>query len=370
MVAFVIDPADDRDEIVSDRQQGMADVGEDLVEQPGSPRSFRLEPIERGRAIWATVLAGCWFVVIGGVWLAVSLLFGITQPVVTVVGQATMPLVLLAVWPVAAVAAWRRRWVLTGIATGLVVVHIAVVLPAIWPHGTPSWAAQAPTVRVLSANVKIDNPTEDRAASALLAVDADVLVVVELTPHFITELRSHGAYQQYPNRVERPQPWDGRGIGIYSKLPMTAIDAIDLDGRQAPGARLTLADGTTVNVYGVHTVAPYEPLREGRWRDNLTALADRIAELPKPFVLAGDFNATRWHPPFTTLLDAGVRDAHEQTGNGLSFSWPADRGLLPPLFRLDHALLSDGVTATALHEVTIPGSDHVGFVVDLAVRAH
>ncbi len=59
-------------------------------------------------------------------------------------------------------------------------------------------------------------------------------------------------------------------------------------------------------------------------------------------------------------------DAHEQTGHGLSFSWPADRGLLPPLFRLDHALMSDGVTATALRDVAIPGSDHVGFVVEPA----
>jgi hypothetical protein len=30
--------------------------------------------------------------------------------------------------------------------------------------------------------------------------------------------------------------------------------------------------------------------------------------------------------------------------------------------------MSDGVTATALREVAIPGSDHVGFVVELAVR--
>ena len=346
----------------------MADVEEDLVDQPGSPRSFRLEPIERGRATWAVVLAGCWFVVIGGVWLGLSLLFGFTQPVVTVVGQATTPLVLLAVWPVVAVAAWRRRWVLTGVAAALVVMHVAVVVPAIRPHDTPSWAAQAPRVRVLTANVKIDNETEDRAADALLAVDADVMVVVELTPHFMTELRSHGAYERYPNRLERPQQWDGRGIGIYSKLPLQTLDAIDLDGRQAPGARLTLAGGGAVDVYGVHTVAPYEPLREGRWRDDLTALVDKVPELPEPFVLAGDFNATRWHPPFADLLDAGVRDAHEQTGHGLSFSWPADRGLLPPLFRLDHALMSDGVTATALRDVAIPGSDHVGFVVELAVR--
>ena len=85
--------------------------------------------------------------------------------------------------------------------------------------------------------------------------------------------------------------------------------------------------------------------------------------------MAGDFNATRWHPFFGKLLDAGLTDAHEQMGKGLTRSWPADEPHhIPPVMRLDHALMNKAVTATAVRDIRIPGSDHIGFVVDLAVR--
>jgi hypothetical protein len=41
--------------------------------------------------------------------------------------------------------------------------------------------------------------------------------------------------------------------------------------------------------------------------------------------------------------------------------------VLPPFVRLDHVLMDDGVTALAMHEVDVPGSDHRGFSVTLAL---
>lgn len=346
----------------------MADVQEDLAATADGPSPAGPAAADR-RARWTLVGIACWLVLAGGAWLTISRFFGITKPVFTVAGQALTPLAYLAVWPVVGIALWRRRWVMTGLAVALVVVHVAVVLPAVWPRSTPSWAADAPRLRVMTANVKIDNPVDDEAARALVDVDADVLVVVELTPDFVDVLRAQGVRTRYPYRIERTSRWDGRGIGIYSRLPFDELPAIEIGGRQAPGARVQLPSGGHVDVYGIHTVAPFEPVREGRWRDNLATLRSALPGLPRPFVVTGDFNASRWHPPFGAILDDGVvTDAHEQTGNGLSFSWPADRTLIPRLFRLDHALMSDGVTAVGLREVDIPGSDHSGFVAELAIR--
>jgi hypothetical protein len=36
--------------------------------------------------------------------------------------------------------------------------------------------------------------------------------------------------------------------------------------------------------------------------------------------------------------------------------------------RLDHALVGPGVVPTAIDDIQVPGSDHRGFVVDVAVN--
>jgi endonuclease/exonuclease/phosphatase (EEP) superfamily protein YafD len=86
-----------------------------------------------------------------------------------------------------------------------------------------------------------------------------------------------------------------------------------------------------------------------------------------PAVIVGDFNATRWNPPFEKLLDSGLTDVHEATGQGLSRSWP-NSGIVPvPLMRIDHALVNNGAFPTQVRDESIPGSDHLGFIATLAV---
>ena len=38
----------------------------------------------------------------------------------------------------------------------------------------------------------------------------------------------------------------------------------------------------------------------------------------------------------------------------------------PTFVRLDHALMTDGLVATGIDDIDIPGSDHRGFVVSVA----
>jgi hypothetical protein len=53
-------------------------------------------------------------------------------------------------------------------------------------------------------------------------------------------------------------------------------------------------------------------------------------------------------------------------GQGLSRSWPNIAFPLP-LMRLDHALVNDQVGVVSVRDIDIPGSDHIGFVTELAV---
>ena len=62
----------------------------------------------------------------------------------------------------------------------------------------------------------------------------------------------------------------------------------------------------------------------------------------------------------------GVKITQRTVGKGLSRSWP-NLGFPLPLMRLDHALVNDDVGVVSVHDVDIPGSDHIGFETELAV---
>lgn len=322
-------------------------------------------------AVWLLVYLACWGAVAGGVVLTATRLFDMTRSIRVLIVHGVTPFVYFGVWPAAAIAVWRRRWVLTAASLALVAVHIAVTLPAVWPHATPGWASSAPGLRVLVANVKADNPAQQDAAAQLVARDADVMVLVEVTDGWVRNLTGAGADERYPYRVLQPDSFSARGAAIYSKRPLDVGPVIDLGrGRRAPSAEVQVDGDTSVTLFAVHLVSPYARSREERWRENFDTLLRTIPTIDGPFVLAGDFNATRWHRFFGRLLGAGLTDAHEQAGKGLTLSWPTDRpkGIIPPVMRLDHALMNDRVTARSVGDIAIPGSDHKGFVVELAVR--
>lgn len=320
---------------------------------------------------WVGVWIGCWCVVAAAVFLTVTRSFDVTRSITVLIAHGVTPYLYFSVWPVAALAAWRRKWVLTGVALALVAVHIAVTLPAVWPHSTPGWAAAAPKLRVFVANVKVDNPVAADAIRTILANDVDVVVLVEVPEWWIGALQRGGMDARFPNHVLHPDSTSGRGSVIYSRLPLTEGPTIDLErGRLEPSAVVTLAGGAKVTLFAIHLVSPRSRDREERWIDNIDHLVRAVPTITGPFVLAGDFNSTRWHPHFGRLLGTGLTDAHELNGKGLTRSWPADSPHhLPPVMRLDHALMSRDVTATAVRDLAVPGSDHRGFVVDLAVRA-
>ena len=88
--------------------------------------------------------------------------------------------------------------------------------------------------------------------------------------------------------------------------------------------------------------------------------------------MAGDFNTTRFRPEFRALLRTGFLDGHDALGKGLSTSFRlATEGVLAgpgTVIRLDHALLSKAVCALDAHDLDAGGSDHLPFVMTLAVR--
>jgi endonuclease/exonuclease/phosphatase (EEP) superfamily protein YafD len=288
--------------------------------------------------------------------------FGLIGPLPVI--QSLTPWLLLPAFPIAVVAAWRKRRALALTAAGVAVALLVLSAPIAFPGGRPDVPADAPRFSVAFANVYHHNESA-AAGEAVLAPDADVLAVVELNEAMNEQLQQLGVDERYPYRVARPH-WSSEGLAVYSRFPIVSEEIRRIGSRLGLEAVLDV-DGQHVRIVVVH---PFPPVSDGRtsreWADSVDAIGDAATSPGPPTFVVGDFNASRWHPPFRHLLGRGLRDVHEWMGKGFSTSWPVAWDL-PPFVRLDHALVRPGVVPTEVSELTVPGSDHRGFVAELAV---
>jgi len=328
------------------------------------------EPVEPShRAESARELASriawiaAWMVVAVLAWVTLTRFFGITFPArLTVMLQAIVPIVYLPAYPIGVVAFVRKRWFLGAACAVLVLVHIAAVYPALGHRSLPAWAADAPRVSILEANVYDQNAQPDAAARKILASGADVLVIVEIDSRTLRALRQQGIDQAYPYATLATGRY--RTDVIWSKLPLDDVHTPS-GPTDMPSATIVVGERRLL-LLGVHVENAIRSRED--WTNELETLKDEATAATGPVAVVGDFNSTRWNPPFGDLLAAGLHDAHEATGQGLSRSWP-NLGFPVPLMRLDHALVNDQVGVVSVHDVDIPGSDHIGFVAELAVGA-
>jgi endonuclease/exonuclease/phosphatase (EEP) superfamily protein YafD len=220
-----------------------------------------------------------------------------------------------------------------------------------------------PTLTVAHANVLLDNARPVDAARVLFELDADVL---SLTEHMMTireQLLALGIERTHPHRLERV-PGDRDGIALFSRYPITG--QLREIGHQLAIEATIDHHGVPIDVLVVHPLPGLNRNWLRRWRDDMASIERAATSTGRPTVVVGDFNASRWHPAFRRILHGELVDAHEQLGRAFSVSWPT-RGPMPAFVRLDHALVSRGLVATAIDDVTVPGSDHRGFVVTVAV---
>lgn len=274
-----------------------------------------------------------------------------------------LPLVLLPAYLVAAVAAVRRDRRLGAVSALLVGAHVLAVLPGLTAAHVPVEAEQAPRLRVVTANLLSGNAALPAAFTSLRRLEADVLVLVELRPASLAALRRHALWTDLPHSTVDGVPQD---VEILSRLPLQDVERSRAVPRLPQPRAVVEVAGTAVRLRGAHPLPPlggYE--RAGR--RSLTALVDEVRREELPLVVAGDLNGDRHLPLFDDLLDAGLRDAAEERGRGLSRTWPQRW----PVLALDHVLVRDGPQArlVVLHqqEASLPGSDHLAVVADLAV---
>ena len=317
---------------------------------------------------WVFVI-GAWGAASCGLAFTIPTLVGATVNHVHAALQLVRPwLGLLAGLPLL-IAALYRRPVLAVVSGFCVIANVIPVWNAVTSEGVAEANDDAVTIYV--ANARYNNATPEILADQALTSDADMMIIIELTPQFAELLQARGVDDLYPHQVLIPLP-DPSGEGIYSRVPLVDEGHQWFGEMQSPFASIQF--GTQeLRVIAAHTYAPNQQWGLDRWTQSLESLDGYLNETDLgPTVVAGDFNAARWHPAFRRLLSGSFEDAHELVGKGLTPSWPTGGGLtgrllgrFGPFVRIDHALVRD---AGVVDVVDLPaaGSDHLPFMVTIA----
>ncbi|MGO9380976.1 MAG: endonuclease/exonuclease/phosphatase family protein [Mycobacterium sp.] len=284
----------------------------------------------------------------------------------TFVTAALSPYLMLCAPVSAALLLWGRHWILAIATVGLIVAMLAVQLPLY--RGSNAARAAGVGLRVISANLR-EGQADPSQVVRSAREQADVIAFQELTPQEADRLSCAGLDATFPYRWLEARDGPG-GVGIWSRFPIDAPRRIGGYTFAFLTAQIRVT-GVSIDptVVVAHVAGPW-PRPIDDWRRDLNRLPVTLSEIGEQagagsVIVAADLNSTTDMRPFRALLGNGYRDAAEQSGAGIKPTFPAD-SRLPPFVAIDH-ILTRNCTATSLRTLKVPGSDHRGLVVTIAI---
>ncbi|NOY28231.1 MAG: endonuclease/exonuclease/phosphatase family protein [Oligoflexia bacterium] len=284
---------------------------------------------------------------------------------------------------------WRRPMVWLPLFIG----YLYVVGPPPWlvHSALPGLArARQPAqgLVIVSANLDAFSPGPPGAEQALVALDPDVLAVIEeRAPDIPGMVRVADNYAV-------PMPRISHGHAIHCRPGLSCDAAITpefgsdsshmpMGLLRVPVPRIDHVGDTMACLMSLHAPPP-APLNP----TGLLPYVRRVAAAVRggrlvrqwgpclggdPVLMLGDFNHVPGSPAWRILTgdaddEPGLLDA-DDVGSLWRASWPAGGGWPNlPFFSLDHALVSPALIATGLRRERIPGADHLALVLRLQAQ--
>ena len=316
------------------------------------------------------LVAGGWLLTVPLAGVAAARIARFDRHPILSMANAGTQFVYLPAWGAAVIGAVTRNKALTTVAGAVAAAHVVWTAPELLGgrrRSLPVGLRDAPRLRVVTSNVRYSSPDSTRLGMELAASGADLLLLQELDSDHLAQIKAAGAFDPFPYSYVDTRP-GSFGAGIWSRYPLSDGETWEPGG--LPMVRATISiDGTPVHVFNVHCKAPMRRRWIRVWKTQLAAVTAEanIAARTGPLVVAGDFNSTWGHEPFRRLMaEARLRDAHVDVGRGLGVTWPRGVRIIPPLFRIDHVLVSAGFCVLAVREGIGHSSDHRPVIADLA----
>ncbi|WP_320499972.1 endonuclease/exonuclease/phosphatase family protein [Dongia rigui] len=275
--------------------------------------------------------------------------------------------VILASLAVAVFQFWQRQWRTGGLSLLLVLCLIGpwagtgglpvpqdmkqvklIVLPSSDPEALDYALKEQPDLLFIP---DFSDET-DTALGVQRVIHADPLAVPQLA-------------EALPQLTQLYRPWllkTNDGMGLFIKAGATDIDSVRVRearvGSYALVADVRLAD-TELTLAMVHFTRPYPLSGFGRQVAQVERLAGQLQKIPRPIILAGDFNALPWSKILDTLSAAMGADNAQWTG-----TFPAGS---PLKLAIDQVRVSGGLQIVSLASGPYVGSIHLPLVATIAL---
>lgn len=254
--------------------------------------------------------------------------------------------------------------------------NMAHVLPftPLWHREVPDAAAQDNDgLRVMVANVHVENRCFEDAKKVIRVADPDVLLLIEIDERWAAELSD--LREAFEHRIDVPR---GRGLGMAlwsrHKLCNTSVRTLVSERRASIFAEIHASHQPPVRFVGLHPTPPGlddetgDSRRDSRIRDaELLLVGKEVAQRPdEPWIVAGDFNDVAWsHTTRLFKRTSGLKDP--RVGRAMLNTYHAQYPLLR--YPVDQVFVSPGMTLRDMSRARIAGSDHFAVVAGFSVQS-
>jgi endonuclease/exonuclease/phosphatase (EEP) superfamily protein YafD len=268
-------------------------------------------------------------------------------------------------------------------AAAFAILALTLAWPVFAAHRAGIVVADDRALKVVSANLWFAAPTHQRTIEFLMASDADIIGLIEVSTPWQQALAP--LFAKYPYKVDCFATVPECETILLSKLPITAPRAERVLG----GAPVVVGgevdwNGRRFEVLATHLAWPFTPDAEQRWRvvtdpaaiptleGRLPAtrqasqahnLAKFVNTLPADLVVMGDFNGAPW----SRLQIAFSSATGLESAAGWELSWPT---MLPWPLRLpiDHVLSRGHLAVTDFSAGPEIDSDHFPVIAEIGWR--
>jgi endonuclease/exonuclease/phosphatase (EEP) superfamily protein YafD len=219
---------------------------------------------------------------------------------------------------------------------------------------SPPLKTDQQTLNVAHFNVSASIIDYKQTIDEILAVDADVITLQEITPDWDAELKE-SLQDEYPysKTIVRLDPF---GLAIYSRFPLLSADTFMFENTPNIVGTVQLeGKGQEICFIVSHALPVFYTKDYERQRKHLMAIAKYSSSTDCPIITIGDYNAVPWS---YEIQDFKAAAKLNDSRRGFM---PASNGSFS-LFQIpsDHIFYSDQLECTEFQEINSPSSGHLG----------